>query len=157
MIEVVRMEGSTYARPPHRFEAGTPPIAQAVGLGAAVDYLSGIGLAAVEQHERDLVAYALARLAALPEVRILGPATADDRGGAISFTLADIHPHDVMTVLDSHGVAVRGGHHCARPLHERFGVQASVRVSPYLYSTAAEIDRLIEALESTLVFFRVRS
>ncbi|MDR1807463.1 MAG: aminotransferase class V-fold PLP-dependent enzyme, partial [Propionibacteriaceae bacterium] len=140
----------------HRFEAGTPPIAQAVGLGAAVDYLSAIGLDAIQDHERAITAYALERLAAIPEVSLLGPAGAEDRGGAISFTLADIHPHDVMTVLDAAGVAVRGGHHCARPLHERFGVQASVRVSPYLYTTAQEIDRLAEALESALVFFQVR-
>jgi len=170
MIEVVRMEGSTYARPPHRFEAGTPPIAQAVGLGAACDYLSAIGLDAVWAHEQTITAYALERLAALPEVRILGPGEASpQRAGAISFTLADtavaagaeatswIHPHDVMQVLDSYGVAVRGGHHCARPLHEAFGVVASVRLSPYLYTTTAEIDQLVEALEATLRFFRVRA
>jgi cysteine desulfurase/selenocysteine lyase len=156
MIEIVRMTGSTYARPPHRFEAGTPPIAQAVGLGAAIDYLTGLGLAAIEAYEADLIAYTLGRLAELPEVTLLGPATAADRGGAIAFSLADIHPHDVAQVLDSQGVAVRGGHHCARPLHERFGIQSSVRVSPYLYTTTAEIDRLITALEHTLVFFRVR-
>jgi cysteine desulfurase/selenocysteine lyase len=156
MIEVVRMTGSTYARPPHRFEAGTPPIAQAVGLGAACRYLSELGLDAVAAHEADLTAYALARLAELPEAVVLGPTGPGDRGGAIAFTLADIHPHDVMQVLDGAGVAVRGGHHCARPLHERFGVQASVRVSPYLYTTRDEIDRLMAALVETLRFFRVR-
>jgi cysteine desulfurase/selenocysteine lyase len=156
MIEVVRMAGSTYARPPHRFEAGTPPIAQAVGLGAAIDYLSALGMDAVQAHETELTAYALAQLATFPEVTILGPTTPTERGSAIAFTLADIHPHDVMQVLDADGVAVRGGHHCARPLHERFGVQASVRVSPYLYTTTDEIDRLIGALERTLAFFRVR-
>ena len=260
MIEVVKMEGSTYARPPHRFEAGTPPIAQAVGLAAAIDYLTGIGLEAVWRHEQEITAHALARLAEIPEVRVLGPTAvagpgvsdwrgsaastspapgvgedhrradwstpdlapapgvgedprradwstpdlaptpgvgedrpdsapgrpvprvathpervqmsdprSDDsptavgvatnpepRGGAVSFALADIHPHDVMQVFDSLGVAVRGGHHCARPLHERFGVQSSVRASGYLYTTAAEIDRLVEAVEETLRFFRVR-
>ncbi|MDR1386665.1 MAG: cysteine desulfurase [Propionibacteriaceae bacterium] len=156
MIEVVRMEGSTYARPPHRFEAGTPPIAQAVGLGAAVEYLSAWGMDAIARHEADITAYALDRLAELPEVRLLGPADPADRGGAIAFGLADLHPHDVMQVLDSYGVAVRGGHHCARPLHRRFQMGASVRVSSYLYTTRGEIDRLIEALIATLEFFRVR-
>jgi cysteine desulfurase/selenocysteine lyase len=156
MIETVRMTGSTFARPPHRFEAGTPPIAQAVGLGAAVDYLKAVGLAAVQAHEAELTAYALGRLGELPEVRLLGPTTAVERGSAIAFALADIHPHDVMQVLDSRGVAVRGGHHCARPLHQRLGLQASVRLSPYLYTTPDEIDRLVEALEEALRFFRVR-
>ena len=154
MIEIVRMTGSTYARPPHRFEAGTQPIAQAVGLGAAVDYLTGIGMDQIAEHDRFITAYALERLGSVPHVRILGP-TSGNRGSAISFTLADIHPHDVMQVLDSYGVAVRGGHHCARPLHERFGIQSSVRASSYLYTTTEEIDTLIEALYETLRFFRV--
>jgi len=154
MIEVVRMSGSTYARPPYRFEAGTPPIAQAVGLGAAVDYLVGVGMDAVAEHDKAVTAYALDRLGTVPALRFLGPATGE-RGSALSFTLADIHPHDVMQVLDAHGVAVRGGHHCARPLHERYGVQASVRASTYLYTTYAEIDALVEALMDTLRFFRL--
>jgi cysteine desulfurase/selenocysteine lyase len=152
MIEIVKMSGSTYARPPARFEAGTPPIAQAVGLGAAVDYLTRIGMDAVAAHDQAITAYALARLAEIPAVTILGP-TSGDRGAAVSFTLGDIHPHDVMQVLDSVGVAVRGGHHCARPLHERFGVQASVRASSYLYTTPAEIDALADGLAKTLRFF----
>ena len=154
MIENVRMTGSTYARPPHRFEAGTQPIAQAVGLGAAVDYLTAIGMDQIAEHDREIAAYALERLGEVPHLRILGP-TSGDRGSAISFTLADIHPHDVMQVLDSYGVAVRGGHHCARPLHERFGIQSSVRASSYLYTTTEEIDTLVEALYETLRFFRV--
>ena len=154
MIETVRMTGSTFARPPHRFEAGTPPIAQAVGLAAAVDYLTEIGMDQIAEHDRAITAYALEKLAAVPHLRLLGPASGE-RGSALSFTLADIHPHDVMQVLDSHGVAVRGGHHCARPLHERFGVQASVRASTYLYTTRDEIDALVEALMDTLRFFRV--
>jgi len=154
MIEIVRMTGSTYARPPHRFEAGTQPIAQAVGLGAAIDYLTGIGMDQIAEHDRQITAYALQRLRHVPGLRILGP-TSGNRGSALSFTLADIHPHDVMQILDSHGVAVRGGHHCARPLHERFGVQASVRASSYLYTTEEEIDTLAEALIQTLRFFRV--
>jgi cysteine desulfurase/selenocysteine lyase len=156
MIEVVRMTGSTYARAPHRFEAGTPPIAQAVGLGAAIDYLSAVGLEAIREHEQAITAHTLDRLSEFPEVRLLGPRTTDERGGAISFTLADVHPHDAAQALDSFGVAVRGGHHCARPLHERLGVQSSIRVSPYLYTTTADVDRFVEALEATLRFFKVR-
>ena len=154
MIEIVRMTGSTYARPPHRFEAGTQPIAQAVGLGAAIDYLTRIGMDQIAEHDRAITAYALEQLGTVPYLRILGP-TAGNRGSAISFTLSDIHPHDVMQVLDSYGVAVRGGHHCARPLHERFGIQSSVRASSYLYTTTDEIDTLVEALMETLRFFRV--
>ncbi|MDR0487823.1 MAG: SufS family cysteine desulfurase [Propionibacteriaceae bacterium] len=154
MIEIVRMTGSTYASPPYRFEAGTPPIAQAVGLGAAVDYLTKIGMDTIAHHDQEITEYALGILGFIPHLRILGPTTGV-RGSAISFTLADIHPHDVMQILDAHGVAVRGGHHCARPLHERFGVQASVRASSYLYTTKEEIDTLAAALMEALQFFRV--
>src|SRR5699024_11032693 len=125
MIETVRMEGSTFAAPPHRFEAGTPPIAQAVGLGAAVDYLSELGMANVAAHEQAVTDYALRRMAEVDGLRVLGPAEALDRGGAVSFELAGVHPHDVSQVLDSAGVAVRAGHHCAKPAHARFGVQSS--------------------------------
>jgi cysteine desulfurase/selenocysteine lyase len=162
MIEVVTMAGSTFAPPPHRFEAGTPPIAQAVGLGAAAEYLAAIGMDAIAQHEHDITAYALRGLATVPEVTIIGPADAVDRGGAISFTLSSpsagstsdaIHPHDVSQLLDSRGIAVRGGHHCARPLHERFGVQSSTRASFYLYTTPAEIDALVDGLHYVVRFF----
>lgn len=155
MIEIVRMEGSTFAPPPHRFEAGTPPIAQIIGLGTALDYLSGIGMSAIAEHERKLTDYALSRLQEVRGLRILGPTTAYDRGGAISFTLQELHPHDIGQLLDSYGIAVRGGHHCARPAHERFGIGASTRVSPYLYSTNDEIDALIDGLENVKKFFRV--
>jgi cysteine desulfurase/selenocysteine lyase len=155
MIEDVRMERSTYAPPPHKFEAGTPPIAQAIGLGAAVDYLSGIGMDAVAAHERQITAYALERLRAVEGLQVLGPTTVEDRGGAISFTLAGLHPHDISHVLDSQGVAVRGGHHCAKPLHRRFGVPASTRASAYLYTTTAEIDALADGLEQVKRFFGV--
>ena len=158
MIEVVRMEGSTYARPPARFEAGTPAIAEAVGLGAAVDYLTLLGMERVAEHEQLITAYALEQLQHVQGLRILGPVEAVDRGGAISFTLTsddgfDIHPHDVMQILDSRGVAVRGGHHCARPLHQRLGIQASSRASAYLYTTPDDIDLLVEALDHTRSFF----
>lgn len=158
MIEVVRLAGSTFAPPPRRFEAGTPPIAQAVGLGAAVDYLSQIGMAKIAAHERQITRYALQRLGEIDGVQILGPTEVVDRGGAVSFTLAtpdglEVHPHDVMQLLDARGVAVRGGHHCARPLHERLGVTASTRASGYLYTTTAEIDALADGLGYVRDFF----
>ena len=160
MIEIVRMTGSTYAAPPYRFEAGTPPIAEAVGLGAAVDYLTGVGMAGIAEHERAITAYALEALAGIDGLRILGTTEVgpEGRGGAVSFTLAtrdglDVHPHDVMTFVDSRGVAVRGGHHCARPLHERLGITASTRASFYLYTLEREIDQLVDALTYTRDFF----
>ncbi len=156
MIEVVRMTGSTFAPPPYRFEAGTQPIAQAVGLHAAIRYVSALGMDRIAAHEHDLTEYALAEMANVSGVRILGPTDAVDRGGAISFTLDGVHPHDVMQVLDSRGIAIRGGHHCARPLHDRLGVQSSCRASMYLYTTRAEIDRLVEALDYTNAFFSGR-
>jgi cysteine desulfurase/selenocysteine lyase len=153
MIETVTMERSTYAAIPHRFEAGTPPIVQAVGLGAAVDFLSTLGMDAVASHERAITTYALARLLEVPGLSILGPPEAVDRGGAISFELDGVHPHDVAQLLDSLGIAVRAGHHCAKPAHARFGVQSSTRASFYLYTTEAEVDALVEGLDATRRFF----
>jgi cysteine desulfurase/selenocysteine lyase len=153
MIETVTMASSTYAALPHKYEAGTPPIAEAVMLGAAVDYLTALGMPAIAAHEQRITGYALERLTALDGVRILGPDTAVDRGGAISFTYRGIHPHDVAQVLDSRGVAVRAGHHCGRPIHQRFGVTASTRASFYLYTTTAEIDALVDALDAATRFF----
>ncbi|WP_344771622.1 cysteine desulfurase [Aeromicrobium panaciterrae] len=153
MIETVTMAESTYAPPPARFEAGTPPIAQAVGLGAAVDYLSSIGMDNVAAHEQEITAYALGALQEIEGLKVVGPKTADQRGGAISFTLGDVHPHDVSQLLDSKGIAVRAGHHCAKPAHLRFGVQSTTRASFYLYTTTAEIDSLVEALHHTKKYF----
>jgi cysteine desulfurase/selenocysteine lyase len=153
MIETVAMEGSTYAQVPHRFEAGTPPIAQAVGLGAAVDYLAGIGMDAVRWHEKDLIAYALPRLEEVPGLRIIGPRTAISRGGTVSFVVDGVHPHDVGQVLDELGIAVRVGHHCARPTCVRFGVPATTRASFYLYNTEAEVDALVRGLHHVIKFF----
>ena len=153
MIETVTMHSSTYAPAPHKFEAGTPPIAQAVGLGAAVDYLSGIGMERIAQHEHALTEYAVSRLKELPDLRIIGPVTAEDRGAAISFALGDIHPHDVGQVLDEQGIAVRVGHHCARPVCLRYGIPATTRASFYLYSTPAEVDALVDGLEHVRNFF----
>src|SRR3954447_2787185 len=155
MIETVSMERSTYAGIPHRFEAGTPPIVEAVGLGAAVDYLSHIGLDAVHRHEQAITAYALQGLQTVPGLTVLGPLDAADRGGAISLELEGVHPHDVAQVLDSRGVAVRAGHHCAKPAHARYGVQSSTRMSSYLYTTPTEIDALVEALEYTRAYFKL--
>jgi cysteine desulfurase / selenocysteine lyase len=153
MIETVWMERSRFAPPPHKFEAGTMPIAEAVGLGAAIDYLGEVGLAAVREHEQGLVRHALATLAEIDGLRILGPSQAVDRGGAISFALDGIHPHDVSQVLDDRGVAVRAGHHCAWPLHRALGVQASTRASVYLYNTHDEIDALAEGIRQVQKFF----
>jgi cysteine desulfurase/selenocysteine lyase len=153
MIETVSMERSTFAKPPHRFEAGTPPIAQAVGLGAAVDYLTAIGMDNVASHEREITAYALEALQQIDGLTVVGPKDATDRGGAISFTLKGVHPHDVAQLLDSRGVAVRAGHHCAKPAHHRFGVQSTTRASFYLYTTTEEIDALVEALHFTKTYF----
>jgi cysteine desulfurase/selenocysteine lyase len=155
MIETVTMQRSTYASAPHRFEAGTPPIAEAVGLGAAVDYLGHIGLDAIHAHEQAITGYALEGLQTVPGLRVLGPLDAAERGGAVSFELDGVHPHDLATVLDTRGIAVRAGHHCAKPAHARFGVQSSTRMSSYLYTTPGEIDALVEGLHYTRDYFKV--
>ena len=146
MIMEVYPDRSTYKEPPFKFEAGTPPIAQAVGLGAAVDYLEGIGMDAVRAHERELTAYALERLSGIG-ARIFGPTDLDLRGGAVSFWLKDVHPHDLAQVLDQEGVAIRAGHHCAQILMRRLGVPATARASFYVYNVAEDVDALVAALE----------
>jgi len=153
MIEAVSMTGSTYAALPHKFEAGTPPIAQAVGLGAAVDYLSALGMETVAEHEHVITAYALERMQQVEGLRVVGPPTAENRGAAVSFTLGDLHPHDVGQVLDELGIAVRVGQHCARPVCLRYGVPATTRASFYVYSTMADVDALVDGLEHVQRFF----
>jgi cysteine desulfurase/selenocysteine lyase len=153
MIDVVTMEGSTWAPPPHKYEAGTPPIAQAVGLGAAVDYLSELGMSAIHEHEVALTSYLLDGLAAVPGLRVIGPTTTESRGGAVSFVLDGIHPHDVGQLLDESGVAVRVGHHCARPACLRYGIPATSRASLHLYSDQSDVDALIGGLEKVRGFF----
>jgi cysteine desulfurase / selenocysteine lyase len=153
MIESVWMDHSTFAPPPHKFEAGTMPIAEAAGLGAAIGYLSEIGLDAIRAHERDLIAYALGALGDVDGLRVLGPADPAVRGAALSFTIDNVHPHDVSQVLDEVGVAVRAGHHCAWPLHRRYGIQASTRASFYLYNTTAEVDALVDGIRQAQRFF----
>lgn len=152
MIDRVSFEKTTFAAPPQRFEAGTPHIAGAVGLGAAVDYLSGLGMQAIHEHEQMLVAYAMQQLARIPGVHLYGP-PAERRAGLIAFTLDGVHPHDLAQGLDGAGIAVRAGHHCAMPLHERLGIGASVRASFYIYNTFEEADRLAEAVEQVRAFF----
>jgi cysteine desulfurase/selenocysteine lyase len=147
MVETVTMAGTTFLPPPARFEAGTPPIVQAIGLGAAVDYLSALGMDAVAEHEHRLASYALDALSTVDGLRIFGPTVPVDRGGTLSFELAGVHPHDVGQILDSLGVQVRVGHHCARPTCVRYGVPALTRASVHVYTTTEEIDALVRGLE----------
>jgi len=153
MIRDVAIEGSTWNDIPWRFEAGTPNVADAVGLGAAVDFLQALGMDRVRAAEADLTAYALKRLGEVQGLRVYGPAELEHRGGVVSFTLGSIHPHDVAQVLDEEGIAVRAGHHCTMPLHRRLGLQATTRASFSVYSTADEVDALIAGLEKTARFF----
>ncbi len=155
MIEVVEMAGSTYAAAPERFEAGTPMISQVVALAAACDYLDAVGMDRVEQHEQALTARLLDGLRALPGLRVIGPDTVVARGAAVSFTLEGVHPHDVGQSLDELGIAVRAGHHCAAPVCRRYGVPATTRASSALYTTAGEIDVLLEGIAATQRFWTV--
>jgi cysteine desulfurase/selenocysteine lyase len=146
MISKVRFEETTWGEIPHKFEAGTSPIAEAVGLGAAIDYLNDVGIEAIEAHEQELAAVALERLGEIPGVVLYGP-PADRRAGIVSFNVEGIHPHDVAQVLDSEGVAIRAGHHCCQPLMARLGVPATNRASFYLYSVPEEVDRLVDGID----------
>ncbi|RDE09246.1 cysteine desulfurase [Pelagibacterium lacus] len=151
MIEEVTEDMVTYNEPPHRFEAGTPPIVQAIGLGAAIDYVEGLGRGAIEAHEREVAAYALERLSAINSLRLIGDAAG--KGGIFSFTLENAHAHDVATILDRYGVAVRAGTHCAMPLLNRFGASSTCRASFALYSGKDDVDVLVEAIEKARSFF----
>lgn len=153
MILTVTMERSTWADVPAKFEAGTPNVGGAVGFGAAADYLSALGMDAVRAHEVEVTDYALRRLGDVPGVTIFGPPNAEDRGGVVSFELEGVHPHDVGQVLDTHGVAVRTGHHCAQPVMAALTVPATARASFYIYNTTEEVDRLAVALEEVARFF----
>ena len=153
MIETVTMSGATYAAPPQRFEAGTQMISQVVGLAAAARYLSDIGMPAVQRHEQRLVAATLEGLAAIPAVRIIGPTDPELRHSPVAFVVDGVHAHDVGQVLDDDGVAVRVGHHCAAPLHRRFGLAATVRASFAVYNTPDEVDRLIAGVRRAIEFF----
>ena len=155
MIEVVTMEKTTFAAPPQRFEAGTQMTSQVVGLGAAVKFLSEIGMENIHAHEQDLTAYALQKLTAIEGLRIIGPTEPENRGAAIAFEVEGIHPHDLGQVLDDHGVSIRVGHHCAWPVHRTMGVQSTARASFYLYNTRDEVDALADAIVAAKKFFGV--
>ena len=155
MIETVFMDHSTYAPPPQRFEAGVPMTSQVIGLGAAVRYLEDLGMDAVAAHEQTLTAAALEGLGAIPGVRIIGPTDTEERGGAVAFVVEGIHAHDVGQILDDQGVAIRVGHHCAWPLHRRFGVAATARASFAVYNTLDEVEALVAAVRKAQDFFGV--
>lgn len=155
MIELVHMQRSTFAAPPQRFEAGVPMTSQVVGLGAAVDYLSAVGMDRVAEHERQLTELALRELSTIDGVRIIGPTNTEHRGGAVSFVIDGVHPHDAGQVLDDQGVEVRVGHHCAWPLHRRMGIPATVRASFYLYNELDEVKALVDAVREAQRFFGV--
>jgi cysteine desulfurase/selenocysteine lyase len=152
MIKRVYLRSFTSNDIPHKFEAGTPAIAEAIGFGAAVDYLSSIGMDKINKHEQEVTQYAMEKLSSIKKINILGPGPAK-RGGVIAFTLDGIHPHDVAQILDLDGIAVRAGHHCAMPLHDRYGIPASTRASFYLYNTVGEVDQLVLSLEKVKKVF----
>tara|TARA_A100001037_G_scaffold174034_2_gene156117 strand:- start:4852 stop:6087 length:1236 start_codon:yes stop_codon:yes gene_type:complete len=153
MIQIVGRDQSSWAAVPHKFEAGTPNIAGAIGLGAAVDYLSKIGTKAISMHENEIMAYAMEQLSLIPGLRIFGPSSLEDRSAVISFTMGDAHPHDISTILDTEGVAIRAGHHCAQLVMKHFGVPATARASFYLYSTREDVDRLVKGLDQVAAIF----
>ena len=151
MIVSVALEKSTFKKAPHRFEAGTPNIAGAIGLAAAIDYLEGIGRAAIEEHDAQLTRHAMECLAKIPGIRLFGPA--GRRGALAGFVMNWAHPHDLTTFADRHGLALRGGHHCNQPLMKRFGVPGTTRASFYFYNTMAEVDGMIDILGEAVRFF----
>ncbi|MEX2654119.1 MAG: SufS family cysteine desulfurase [Acidimicrobiia bacterium] len=155
MISTVELQRSTWAPIPHRFEAGTPAIIEAAGLIAAIEYLESLGMENVARHDRDLTEYALALLSEVPAATVYGPPAGDDRGGVISFTLGDAHPHDLATILDQQGVSVRAGHHCAKPLMKEVGVPSTARASFYVYNTRDDVDALIRGLETASALFGI--
>lgn len=155
MIRTVRLHDTTYAELPHKFEAGTQPIAEVIGLGAALDYVDGIGMPAIRTHDAELIEYTYEALSEIPGLRVFGPPPGPDRSGVFSFDVDGIHPHDMATILDRHDVAVRSGHNCTMPLMERLDVAATVRASVYLYTEQSEVDRLVEAIGDAKRIFKV--
>lgn len=156
MIRKVTFEGATWNDLPWKFEAGTPNIADVIAFGAAIDYLEALGMENVRQHEAEITAYALERMAALPEITLYGPRDISQRGGVVSFNFPDLHPHDIGTVLDQYGVAIRSGHHCTQPLWRCLGVSGSARASFYVYNTAEEVDALVDAVKAARKYFLER-
>lgn len=155
MIKEVFKDYTRYNDIPYKFEAGTPNIADVIGFGVAIDYLENIGMDAIRQHEIDLTSYALESLASVPQLKVYGPSAARDRGGVISFNIGDIHPHDLATIMNDHGIAIRSGHHCAQVLMQRLSVSATSRASFYIYNTKDEIDKLINVLNEARRIFRI--
>lgn len=153
MIDFVGLQESTWKELPWKFEGGTPIIAGAVGLGAAIDYLEEIGLDNIERHEHELAAYALERFKDVEGLTIYGPMNADERAGVITFNLEGVHPHDLATVLDMNGIAVRAGHHCAQPLMKWLDVSSTARASFYVYNTKEDVDRLVDGLRTAKEYF----
>jgi cysteine desulfurase/selenocysteine lyase len=156
MIRQVYLDHSTWNELPWKFEAGTPAIAEAIGLGAAVDYLTALGMDNVRAHEQELTAYALEKFRTLDGVRVLGPSDAAERGGVIAFDISGVHPHDVAQIFDREGLCVRAGHHCAMPLHEHYGLAATTRASFYVYNTLEEVDVLVETIRKVQSIFKPR-
>jgi cysteine desulfurase/selenocysteine lyase len=154
MIREVYLEHSKWNDLPHKFEAGTPAIAEGIGIGAAVDYLTALGMENVRAHERDLVAYALEKIRELDHVRVVGPRDANLRGGVVAFHIPEAHPHDIATIFDREGICVRAGHHCAMPLHEHYGLSATTRASFYVYNIPDEVDKLVETLKKVKQIFK---
>lgn len=155
MIREVHLDHSKWNELPWKFEAGTPAIAEGIGLGAAVDYLNALGMENVRAHERELTAYALEKIGHVDGIQIIGPLDADQRGGTVAFAVPGVHPHDVAQILDREGIAVRAGHHCAMPLHERYGLPATTRASFYVYNVPDEIDKLVEMLGKVREIFKI--
>ena len=151
MIASVTFAETTYKDPPHRFEAGTPPITEVIGLGAAIEYVSTIGMSRIARHEDEILAYATGKLSHIKGLRIIG--TSVKKSGIVSFVMESAHPHDIGTILDRHGVAIRAGHHCAQPLMEHLGLGATARASFGLYTTREDIDALVAALEKVQEIF----
>jgi len=155
MIETVSLHSSTWAPIPQKHEAGTPPFVQAVGLSAAVDYLRAYGMDNVRAHDMEITAYALEKLGQRPDITVYGPKNVERRGGAVAFTMDGVHPHDLATILDEHGVAIRAGNHCARPLMDHLGVPATARMSFYLYNTTSDVDQLLDGLDAAGAIFGI--
>jgi cysteine desulfurase/selenocysteine lyase len=153
MVREVWFDHATWNDPPNRFEAGTPSIADTVGLGAAIDYLQALGMDNVRQHEKEITSYALKRLQEVEEVEIIGPPSSERRGGLIAFALGSVHPHDIGTFLDREGIALRAGHHCTMPMHRKLGLSASARASFYVYNDNEDVDTLISGLKKTINYF----
>jgi cysteine desulfurase/selenocysteine lyase len=156
MIRKVTIEGATWNDLPWKFEAGTPNIADVIAFGAAIDYLEALGMENVRQHEAEITAYALDRMSKIPDITLYGPPDIEQRGGVISFNFSDLHPHDIGTVLDQYGVAIRSGHHCTQPLWRLLGVSGSARASFYVYNTTEEVDKLVDAVKAAREYFAAR-